>query len=201
MKRAAVVLAVAFLPAALFQRRRPNRGAWGRRCLVGGACFCWAASLWSCFAVRAALTPGCRSRHARQRPLRRLPGRAVSFGERSPLVLGSPLDACLRNTKFPHVRLPGYRGLVATVGCVGRRALSAARLRDPKLEAELDGTAASRDCAGRIALIDTLTDAREHRFCSSNRFCCQHARLCRVTCPRQSDSLHSFSERGDARPH
>ena len=167
MKRAAVVLAVAFLPAALFQRRRPNRGAWGRRCLVGGACFGWAASLWSCFAVGAALTPGCRTRHARQRPLRRLPGRAVSFGERSPLVLGSPLDACLRNTKFPHVRLPGYRRRVVTVGCVGRRALSALlSLGDPR---PAGGRAPSqrhhRACAGRPEIRKTpLTDAYEHIF-------------------------------------
>ena len=118
MKRAAVVLAVAFLPAALFQRRRPNRGAWGRRCLVGGACFGWAASLWSCFAVGAALTPGCRSRHARQRTLRRLPGRAC-LPVSGALLFGLPLDGfCLRNAAFParctlrerRARLSGTRG-------------------------------------------------------------------------------------------
>ena len=47
-----------------------------------------------CCASGAALTPGCRSRHARQRPLRRLPGRAclpvsgaLLFGSLSWLLL------------------------------------------------------------------------------------------------------------------
>ena len=118
MKRAAVVLAVAFLPAALFQRRRPNRGAWGRRCLVGGACFCWGCLYWSCFAVGAALTPSCRSRHARQRTLRRLPGRAC-LPVSGALLFWPPLDGfCLRNASFParctirerRAQLPGTRG-------------------------------------------------------------------------------------------
>ena len=126
MKRAAVVLAVAFLPAALFQRRRPNRGAWGRRCLVGGACFCWAASLWSCFAVRAALTPGCRSRHARQRPLRRLPGRACLPVSGALLFLAPSMAFACEMRASPHDArcesgAPDSLRLVEGIGCVRRR--------------------------------------------------------------------------------
>ena len=101
MKRAAVVLAVAFLPAALFQRRRPSRGAWGRRCLVGGACFGWGCLPGFGPVTRAALRPGCRSRHAGYRLLRRLPGRACPPVSLALLVWAGSLSmACLRNAIF-----------------------------------------------------------------------------------------------------
>ena len=105
------------MPAALVQRRRPSRGAWGRRRLVGGA---WLPPWpWSWCGVGAALTPGCRRRHARSRPLRRLPGRACLPVSGALLFLAPSLDGfCLRNASFParcaprerRAQLSGTRG-------------------------------------------------------------------------------------------
>ena len=101
----------------------PSSAPWRWR-MLGSASFClgclyelvWLRS--SC-AVGAALTPGCRTRHARQRPLRRLPGRACLPVSGALLFLAPSLDGfCLRNACFParctlrerRARLSGTRG-------------------------------------------------------------------------------------------
>ena len=115
------------MPAALFQRRRPNRGAWGRRCLVGGACFGWGCLPGLCCASGAALTPGCRSRHARQPSAAASAGARLSTGERSPFVFGSlsMAFACEMRASPHDARyesgVPNSLRLVGGIGCVRRR--------------------------------------------------------------------------------
>ena len=142
MKRAAVVPVVPVCseapgPAARSQRRRPRGPASGRRRRRGGGA-CWDLRLfclgclyelvwlWPCFAAGAALTPGCRSRHARQRPLRRLAG-AACLPVSVALSFGLPLDGfCCEMLASPHDAryesgAPNSLRLVGGIGCVRRR--------------------------------------------------------------------------------